>query len=133
VDRPVRFIPTFVRFQRFDYLNDIWAGAVYLSLLDSRIKVIPFGREGKMDAFDLTPVEPNKVACQQIQSRAEIVDRVTDDQRDLIRKFFGDSDDPTRLLGLSVVLKNDAIRISFEKCVNFSVEVRDVALGPFNL
>jgi hypothetical protein len=65
MDRPERFIPSFVRFQRLDYSDDIWAGAVYLSLLDSRLKVIPFGREGKIDALDLPPVEPNKIACQQ--------------------------------------------------------------------
>jgi hypothetical protein len=95
MDGPERVIPSFVRFQTFDYLDDIWAGAVYLSLLNSLIKIVPFACEREINLLDVPPAEPNKIACQQIQGGSEVVNRVTDDQGNLIRKLFGNSDDPT--------------------------------------
>jgi hypothetical protein len=133
VNCPKRAVPTLVRFQRANYLDDLWGGAVYVSLMDHSIKVIPIIAEGEINTIGATTVELNQLASEDIQSRSEVMNCIAGDEGKTIGHFFSDLDREHMIAGLRVLLDDDSIRMAFPKFADFEVKVRDVLFGPFNL
>lgn len=133
VDGPEGYIASRVRFQRFENIDDIWAGTMYISLFDHRIKVVRDICKREVDVFDVPAVDTHKVTGQEIKRRAQIVDSIANEGGKIARHILTDPNGPSVLSGIGVLLDHDSIRITVEECTDFRVKIRDVAIGPFDL
>lgn len=129
---PQKFIPCFIWLENLDQLEHILAGAMYFSL-KSGFKTLPVIEDGKRSVVvRCASVGLDDLSGQMIQSRAKIVDRVTQNKRN----FDGDIRRDTRLYdsiaGLRLVLTNGAICAGFEKESPFNPEIVDVLVGLLN-
>jgi hypothetical protein len=133
VNCPKRFIPTLVRFQRANYLNDLWSGAVYMSLFDHRIKIIPLVAEREIDIVSIPAIELNQFASEDIEGGSKIVNHIPDNKGEIVGLFFLHAERKSVVAGLRVLLDDKFVRITFPKTVDLEIKVRDVFFGPFNL
>lgn len=131
---PERFIPSFVRFQSPDYIDDIWAGSVYISLINHKLKVIPVRTKGEVDiSYVRVPIETNEIAGKQIKRSPQIVDHIADDGGKVVGDFFPYFYGPHLLTRMRTVIDDDTVRFFFKESPEFVIKFRDVAFGPINL
>jgi hypothetical protein len=128
-----RFIPSFVRFEPANDIDDIWAGSIYISLFNHMIKVIPTSSEREINTVNIGTVEPNKVAGKKVKRSSKIMNGVSDKTGAITWSPFSDPDARNLFTTFRAIINDNNIRISFQECGDFRVQIRDVALGPFNL
>ena len=131
VDRPKRLVPSFVRFEGSDYIDNIWGRTVYVSLLDHCPKVTPRTGKGEIDAVEIPAIEPNEITGQEIKRRSEVMNDVSDDSWQIVRNVFLNSDDQFDALHMRLGHKFEGLFLleRGDYCLN----LRDVAVGPLNL
>lgn len=82
---------------------------------------------------DLLAVSSDQVTNEQVQSRSEIVDGVTDVAAPHEREGFDAGNAPTALSGLGVILSNESYWVGFDKTAEVRAKLLDMLFGPFNL
>jgi len=133
VNGPKSVVSPVVRLQRPKHIHDIWAGAVYVPLCDDIFKLIPISTEGKVNVFDISSVDPDQVAGEEIESGSEIVNSVSDYRRKIARNWVLDANNEKVIEGLTILLNDDSIRISCNELSDLTLKLTDVFLSPFNL
>jgi len=86
VDTIDEFVPTRLRIERYDRFDDVFAGPMYLSASDGGAKAVFaywLGREGILDVFGTCSQMPDHLPNYMIQRCPEIVNCITNDQREL--------------------------------------------------
>jgi len=74
VNRPEKYVPSFVWLQRANYLDDIFSGSTYMSLFNHTLKSIPIIPKGEVDILGVTAIQRDKFNGKEIKSSSEIVD-----------------------------------------------------------
>jgi hypothetical protein len=126
-----KIVPARIRFQFAEFLDDLFAGDLYLSLREKTFKTLRFSAEGKHDVLGTRRIEwRNNVPREVIERRPKVMNGVPDDER--IR--FGNGcvyiDAQGALTGLSVV-KDVHLAANFPvEIVALGIQVFDVMLGP---
>src|SRR5689334_2473084 len=139
VEGAEHFVPSVlwpVRLQGPDELKDIRGGYLDLVSYFSANFGVKAGRilaERKIGPPLGIPARLADVADHDVQRGPQIVDRVTDDQRevgrDILPDFHGDdSQSPFR-----IVLNDKGTRVSRKEGVDGRLKLKDVAFGPLNL
>lgn len=82
---------------------------------------------------DLLAVSSDQITNEQVQSRSEIVDGVTDVATPHKREGFDAGNAPTALSGLGVILSNESYWVGFDKTAEVRAKLLDMLFGPFNL
>lgn len=118
-----------VRLKRFNAIDDIWGGPMYVSLFDRTIKVFwPFNRDREIDFLVTLPVQSDEFAGHNIKRRSKIMDGVSENQGELLRHWLAEVVNP-----FSVFMYDQGIRLTLKVTPHFDVKIRDMAFGPINL
>ena len=133
VNGPKSIVSSVVRLKRPKYIDDIWAGAVYVPLFDGIFKVRPIATERKLNVFDISSVDSNQVAGEEIESCSEIVNSVSYYRRKIVRNLVLDANNEKVIEGLTILLNDNSIRISCNELSDLALKLTDVLLGPLNL
>lgn len=120
-------VPSVVRLEVGYGFDDLFAGDLYLSILDGRYKSLRLFREGKMDLrFDM----PRHSKEGLIERRAEIVDGIPDDEREGWRDGILYFDNVGQLSGLAVAALHQSEGPVRKEGFDLGIEVVDVMTGP---
>ncbi|MGQ0742404.1 MAG: hypothetical protein ACT4OG_08970 [Alphaproteobacteria bacterium] len=132
---PERAVPTFIWFQVVDEADRFGRSALYI-----------FGKRGfkflfglpndKMNMLDtLTPriVMANNGAHEEVESRSEIVDYISDNSTPLLRRALDALDFPHALSGARIILNNNGVRLLGMERLDLFGQLPDVGFGPFDL
>jgi hypothetical protein len=133
INGPKSIVSSVVRLQRPKYIDDIWGGAVNVPLFDGIFKVLPISTERKVNVFDISSVDSNQVAGEEIESRSEIVNSVSYYRRKIVRNLVLGAYNKKVIKGLTILLNDNSIRISCNELSDLTLKLTDVLLGPFNL
>ncbi len=119
-----------IRLQVAEFLSDFFAGDLYLSISQNRFKTLRLSAKRELYLIGGGVVRSQDIPSEVIQGGAQIVDRVTDDEREMIgngRVYIGDQG---ALAGLSVVLDGKPAAIGVVQSLRLGNKVLDVMLGP---
>ena len=133
VDGSQRMIPSFVRLQRADYLDDIFSGSIYVSTFDGTLKSVCRSREGEVNIFGVAPVQSHKVTGQKIEGGTEVMNGVSDNPCKFLRHLLPDPESPDVIRGVRVLLDNDIMRVTTGVGTDLAVQITDMAFCPTNL
>lgn len=130
----VRYLPSRVRLQRANDVDGLFGGQMYKSIREGGFKTRPFRAERELDLIHLGRFRRlDQVIDDVIQGGAQIVDRVSDDWREILGSVFFDFEDQGYGFCVRVSLEGEVIRVACNKVPNGTIELVDVAFGPFNL
>lgn len=132
VDSPQKFIPSVVRFQRADYLDDIFSGSVYVSIFNHTVKAIDIITKREIDVLGVSSIQSNQFRGEKVKGCSQIMDSISDDCGKMARDFMPNSERPELIRGVSVLLDNDSVGFRFNVIDNVVIKLTDVALGPIN-
>jgi len=132
VDCPQKFIPSVVRFQSADYLDDIFSGSVYVSIFNHTVKAIDIITKREIDILGISAFQADQFGSKKVKGCSQVMDGVTDDCGKMARYFMPDSERPELIRGVSVLLDNDSVRFRFNVVDDVIVKLTDVAFGPIN-
>lgn len=133
VDSSQRVIPSAIRFQRPNYIDDIRGGAMYMSVLNHAFKIIGCTTKGKLHAVRIPVVEHDQVGGQVVQRCAKVMNGVSQDSGEPIRQPLFDAKHDAVISGIRFTLYDSAIGVAVKELRDYEIEVRDVAIGPFGL
>jgi hypothetical protein len=131
-DFPERRIPTVVRLHRLDEADGAWVDALYLSIkLGFVFGRTVVDREAKrLEVF--SPGFQGKLADQMVKCRAEIMNGVADNEREIDRDW-DQAEAYNCLSSLRVVLSNETLTVGFGPGHAPLCNIVDVLYGPFDL
>jgi len=132
MNSPQKFIASVVRFQRADYLDDIFSGSVYVSIFNHTVKAIDIITKREIDILGVSAFQTNQFGSKKVKGRPQVMNGITDDCGKMARYFLPDSERPEMIRGVRVLLDNDSIRFRFNVVDDVVVKLTDVALGPIN-
>lgn len=132
VDSPQKFIPSVIRFQRADYLDDIFSGSVYVSIFDHTVKAVDIITKRKIDVLGVSAFHAHQFRSEKVKSRSQVMNSVTDDCSKMARYFMPDSKCPELIRGVRVLLDNDSVRFRFNVVDDVIIKLTDVSFGPLN-
>ena len=128
-----RSIPSVVRLQRFDEIDGLFGGPLYLSFKVG-FKVLPVLVEGEPGmAADFSAARADQVTGEMIERGSQIVDGVAGNQVDVSGKGFGEVDTNPHMPGLSIWMNDHSVRVLLDESAEERIKVRDVLIGPFSL
>ena len=131
VDGPEKIVPSLVRFETTNDIDDIGRGAVYVSPMNHLLKVIDGPREREGDVFDLGSIQLDEVAGEQIERRPEVMNGVSHNRGQILRRLLLDPDNQCR--PLRITLEDELVRVAAKKPFGARLILRDMAVGPINL
>lgn len=135
MEQPERLIESLVRLYRTDDVKRIWSDLLYFSITDGRLVLLGGISDWKVNALVGTPAcRFNKLPHQVIQRSSEIVDGISDNQRNVIRNRFDTGNIKRSVLkfGYRMRLGSKCIGLSLNKNPDGGFQVADVLFGPFN-
>lgn len=127
-----KVVPSLVRLQRSDYLDDIFSGSVYMSFSNHVLKAINIVPEGEIDLIGTFTSTPHQFGCQQVKGRSQIMDYITNDSSERLRNLVPDAERPEVVRGVGFLLYDNAIRFRPYVVDDFVVKLNDVLFGPIN-
>lgn len=131
VDASQNLIPSTVRLERPDYVEDFGSGAVYMSLLDGRFKVFRRLAKREVNGIGLALIQNHEINGEMVKGGPEVMDGVTDNRGEPIgESFAGVKHDG---IAMRITLHDSHVRLAFNELLEDCVQVRDMAIGPFNL
>ncbi len=134
MDGAQRFVPSLVRLQRAHFLNDLWAGSVYVSLCDGLLKAVDTDREGELNALGVAAVASDEFDGHVVEGAPEVVHGLAKNDAPYVGNFLPNLNHAIILSrNLRVCLSDQSVRASFDETCDLRVQVRDVMLGPLNL
>ena len=136
VDSVELFVPARIRLEVVDFLDDLFAGEVYLSCLNGSTKTLRRFAEWKLDRAPLSgcfAFIANHLKDEQIEGGSQVVDGIANDQGDCIWHGYLGFDRVGNLAGLAVKATKNSQGMLGRVGINLPVEVDDVMLGPLNL
>jgi hypothetical protein len=129
-------VPSVVRFNFVqDHIEDGRRYGLFQSLIDGRYEFIPGFAEWEV-GVNLGVIglmrDSGKFGEYQVQTGSQVMDRVTQDQRDTIRHWLN------RILhkcvsGIHVVLDTKTVEVTVEERFKDAIQIVDVLIGPFDL
>lgn len=126
-------VPTRVRFEFFDYCDNIFSGDIYTSLLDGCTKAIRLIDKGELNCLGIGRSISDHAENQDIQSRTKVVNGIADDRRENGWDGLLGFNSQGALSSLYVLAPHELKRLFNEKGINLPAKVVDVVLGPLNL
>jgi hypothetical protein len=135
VQGPEDVIPSLIRFYGIhNETSDRAGGFLYQSSIDCTYKFISGFSDWK-SSVGIVPSKAHKndFIDGNIKCRFEIVEGVTDYQREIIWQGFSFRELENIISGLGVFLDAETVKVTCGEIQNATVKVSDVMLGPFNL
>lgn len=126
------FVPSMVWLKSLDDAGSLLAGALYL-FQSAGFKRIGGIADGEISVVPASPTGGNNIGCHQIECAAEIMNDIADDCAKTGGYFLKDADAKELISRLRVILGDDFIWCSAVKGGDFSLQITDVAFGPFDL
>ena len=136
VDSVELFVPARIRLEVVDFLDDLFAGAMYLSCLNGSSKGLRRFAEWELDLVPLSgcfAFIANHLKDEQVEGGSQVVDGITDDQGNFIWHGYLDFDFVGNLAGLAVKATENPQGALSRIGIDLPVEIADVMLGPFDL
>ena len=133
VNGPKSIVSSVIRLQRAKYIDDIWAGAVYVPLFDRIFKLLLTSTKRKVNVFDISAIDSNQVAGEEIESCSEVVNSVSYYRRKVGRNLVLDANNKKVIESLTVLLNDNSIRIVGNELSDLGLKLGDVLVRPFNL
>ncbi len=136
VDTIDEFVPARLRIERYDRFDDVFAGPMYLSACNGGAKAVFaywLGREGILDVFGTYSQVPDHLPNNMIQRCPEIMNCVTDDQRELWWNGYLGFQYGRGAVAIFHSNEDKFVRLLSQVGVNFPAEIVDVIFGPFGL
>jgi hypothetical protein len=125
-------IPARVGLQFAYRLDDICSGEMYLSAFDFSLKVFRLSNEWEHKfPWMCSPIAGHSVNGE-IKSRAEVMDRISDNERPFLGNGFLAFTGDDILSGLWLMLDDQPIWSFLHERANFPIKVVDVIFGPLN-
>jgi hypothetical protein len=122
-----------VRLQPSKYIDDIWPGAVYMSLLDHVVKVVRISTEREGNVLDIPSVDLNQTAGKKIESYSEVLNDVPYNGRKIVRNLVLNTNNEKVIEGLGILLNHDSIRIFCNEVSDLTLKLTYVFFGGVNL
>lgn len=132
VNSPQKFIPSVVRFQRADYLDDIFSGSIYVSIFNHTVKALDIITKREIDVLGVSAFHADQFGSKEVECSSQVVDGITNDCRKMARHFMPDSKCPEMIRGVRVLLDNYSVGFQFDVVDDVVIKLTDVALGPIN-
>lgn len=136
VDSIELFVPARIRLEVVDFLDDLFAGEMYLSCLNGSTKALRRFTEWKLDLVPLSgcfAFIANHLKDEQIEGGSQVVNGIADDQGDFVWHGYLGFDGVGNLAGLAIKAAENPQGVLGRIGINFPVEVHDVMLGPCDL
>lgn len=111
------------------YIDDIWPGAVYMSLLDNVLKVVRTSTEREGNVLDIPSVDSNQTAGKKIESYSEILNSVSYTGRKIVRNLVLDTNNEKVIKGLTILFDHDSIRIFCNEVSDLTLKLTYVFFG----
>lgn len=119
-----------VRFKIAEFLCDFFAGDLYLSIRENALKANRFPAKGELNLIGLGPKWAQDVPSQMIERASEIVNRISNYEREMVGEGRVYIDAQGALTGLSIVMRREHSTFLIENTAGLSFKVFDVMLGP---
>lgn len=127
-----KYVAARMRFQPFNYLDDIFAGEIGISIRDGALKAFGPLRKGKLDAFGLRGFVANHSEHEQIQSGSHVVNCITNSECEIVWNCRLGFDTNNALTELWIMLNNEMHRLPADVVSELPMNVTDVILGPLD-
>ncbi len=126
------FVPARIGFHNAELLDDFFAGKCYLSMRKRTLKTLSLSAKRELNIVRSGGIErPDKVPCQMIERRPEVMDRVADYQGVMFGNGRVYIDAQGALTGIGIILDVEPSSLSFVENLRLGDKVLDVMLGPF--
>lgn len=132
MDGSKHVIPSLVRLQRLNYLDDIFSGSAYVSFFDGSIKAIKTVCEREVNILGVSSVHFNKINSQKVEGGTEVMDNIPDDCGKIMRNLIPDLEHPLVMKGFGILLDNNSVRFRLDVIDDTIIELNDMAFGPIN-
>jgi hypothetical protein len=125
-------IPTRVRFQRLNCIDDLFAGDLHLSALKGGFKtLLPFGK-GKLDRVGVARLVSDHPENREVESGTHVVNGVSNDERGRSWDGLILFDEVGLVAGLGLYGGHQADGLPVEIGFQYPVEIADVMFRPFD-
>lgn len=134
VEQPERVVPTFVWFDRVDYVYSILPHALYFSSASGFVYRGTVKNRERCPKRGIFASNQDQLMGQVVQRTSEIVQSVAGDCRKRRRSLWKIIDVKRKLARLRIALASDYIWLGEAKpeCIDFGLQVVDVLFGPFD-
>ncbi len=136
VDGVELFVPARIRLEVVDFLDDLFAGEMYLSCLNGSTKALRRFTEWELDSVPLSgcfAFIANHLKDEQVEGGSQVVDGIADDQGDYIWHGYLGFDRVGDLAGLAIKATKNPQGVLGRVGINLPVKVNDVMFGPLDL
>jgi hypothetical protein len=132
MDSTKRVIPSNVWLQRPDYINDFGRGTVYMSILNGLFKISCGTAKREINVLPVPSIQRNEINGQIIKRGPEIMDGIAHDSSEFVRQSLSSSENYL-VWAVRLLLDHRGIWITRKETSDHRIEIRDMAIGPFNL
>jgi hypothetical protein len=135
MEQPERLIESSVWLYRLDDVSRTLRDMLYFSLANRRCILLGSISNREVGVSPgLLPSRFNELPCEMIKSASEIMDSVSDEQRDSIGNGFdlGDIERSVLNLRYAVRLGSKSIGLFLKESLDGEIKITDVLFGPFN-
>jgi hypothetical protein len=132
MDCAQQVVPTLVRLELSEEIDDIWSGPMYCSIDDGSLKVFRTRREGEMNTRYSAPVITHDIASEEIKCSTQIVNGVSDQKRPIFWRSVTTDHAQLNQSRLAMEVFDHSVRLFQPVGVRLPVEVRNVFLGPLD-
>ncbi len=123
-------IPVRIRLKVAEFLSDFFAGDLYLSIFKNTFKTLRFPTERKLDFVGGWVERSKDIPGKMVQRGSQIVDRIADNQREMIGDGRIYLCDQGALAAISVVLNGKPASVGIVKSFRLGNKILDMMLGP---
>lgn len=128
------FVPARMRFEFAYLVEDIFRGEMHLSGRDGSFKTISSSlREGEADGNRIFCLVAHHGVANVVERRAKVVDRIADDQGEMVWDGVLGLDINQSLRGVFALRDSEFERVCREKFVDLPIQAIDVVFGPLDL
>jgi hypothetical protein len=127
------FVPSGVGLEGCYCLDDLFAGELYLSLINGACKTLCFFGEGERNKVRAGRLGAGELEHGKIESRAQVMDGVANDKREFLWDGDIGFDSDGNLVCLRVEMPQELEWPFVHERVDLTPKIIDVMLGPFNL
>jgi len=127
-----QFIPASIRLDLLNCFDDLFAGKLYMSILNGRVKACGLSAEGELNRFGLWSFTANHAENGNIKGCAQVMDGISYRKRKAFWDGFLGFDGIGALCSLWVIADPQFKRILSQIGINIPVQFVDVMFGPLD-
>jgi hypothetical protein len=117
-----------------NHIDDALGRDLYLSAVNGGYQFLPSIPDWKPDVLTVAAgLSGDDVGSEQIEGRAEIVQRVAHDERHALRQLARHLEVETATTRVRVLVDTNGVKVSLGESIQNTVQLCDVLVGPFNL